>query len=185
MLHPPKDNKVVSWSDASYREGPNGGIAKLRYILTSCSSGSSIGGVCMIPQWFLGLLPRRGSQILVAELIAPMVMIFHEHRHLKGTSGIVFVDNMAALCALATGASKVADVDALSFASRLWLLKIACDLWYEYVASASNISDGGSRIGVQDKLAASAGISFREVSFPAFPDWRTAEPAVWTNLLVA
>ena len=183
MLHPVKDRRVAAWTDASFYLSGSEGVAKLCYIFVDGNSGIATGGTCRIPAWFLETLPERGSQILVAELVAPMVMIYYEKEAFTNVSGVAFIDNMAALCALASGSSKVADVDALSYAVRLWSLKLACDLWWEYVPSPSNIADGGSRAGVTDEVAAAAGITLREVTFPPFPIWSTASPETWLGLV--
>ena len=54
--------------------------------------------------------------------------------------------------------------------------------WWEYVPSASNIADGGSRTGVRDPVAASVGIALTQLPFPAaLRDLVHALPEAWSH----
>ena len=84
------------------------------------------------------------------------------------------------LCAHGGQASVRTDLGSIAFGVHLCLAKRAVRAWWDYVPSASNIADGGSREGVTDPVAAAAGISLRQVGFPmSLRELIYAKPASW------
>ncbi len=63
------------------------------------------------------------------------------------------------------------------------MAKINAIVWWEYVASASNISDGGSRVGTDCPAAREMGIPLRVVPFKlpprSFPYIRMTDWDAW------
>ena len=57
-------------------------------------------------------------------------------------------------------------------------------MWLEHVDSRANPTDGGSRVGVSDPLAAALGVELKAVPFPPWPaDVLNFSPDAWCELL--
>ena len=111
-----------------------------------------------------------------------MMAVYYEHELLSNSYNVFFIDNMSVLCAAVLGHSSHVDMSSLLFALNLRLTDIRCNPWWEYVPSASNIADGGSRIGVCDKVAADAGILLEQKEFPAWPtNFMSMRLSEWRN----
>ena len=65
---------------------------------------------------------------------------------------IWFVDNEAACSTLVRGASRESDVNDIAELTHLHSLKLRCRIWYEWIDSKSNPSDGLSRQGLDCPL---------------------------------
>ena len=63
------------------------------------------------------------------------------------------MDNTGALASLIAGASSVWDVSAVVAVYQALVAKLNCRVWLEHVESATNVSDGVSRDGVDDSFA--------------------------------
>ena len=66
------------------------------------------------------------------------------------TSGVWYVDNVAALMALVKGRSESQELDVIAQSMHLLLFHVRCNLWFEWVQSHSNWADAISRLGLQD-----------------------------------
>ena len=88
---------------------------------------------------------------------------------------------MAVLSCLILGRSRELDLGALTFGIHLRCFHLGTAPWWEYVRSGANVSDGGSRVGVTDPVAAALGIRLRPVSFPALPPVLTCSFKDWTD----
>ncbi len=51
-----------------------------------------------------------------------------------------------------------------------WTPPVGDAAWSEHAESQANLSDGGSRLGTSDPMAALAGFSLRQVQCPAWPN---------------
>ena len=164
---PPR--RVTVYTDASFHLDKQG-QERMRFCsIISCRLDRRWGFVSDVPESFLRCLPDRATQITTGEALAVWLSAFHFKEDLCDASAIFFLDNMGALCGLATGASKAADISALCVSLHVLLLRIACWPWFEYVQSKSNIADGGSRTGTSDAAAAEAGIRLNQIVFPDIP----------------
>ena len=143
--------------------------ARMCYLLAFPASGLKLGGVCDIPASFWAAFNARSTQIIAAELLTPLVCFFHEWRQLRGALVTAYIDNMSGLCMLVSGTARARDLSACSFATHLGLTLLGCRVWWEYVDSAANSADGGSRNGVLDAHAAALGFALRRVALPALP----------------
>ena len=76
---------------------------------------------------------------------------------------------MGVIHAVVNGASKPIDLAAFVQALHGRIVHLQATVWWDYVASKSNIADGGSRDGTTCEMSRKAGISLREVALPTFP----------------
>ena len=74
---------------------------------------------------------------------------------------------MAAVSALVLGASRAPDMCKLGMAFNLYASKLQCRVWQEWVPSASNIADDGSRRGPAQTSALSLGVTVTSVPLPS------------------
>ena len=65
-------------------------------------------------------------------------------------TGVWYIDNIASLMSLLKGRSDNEDLDHMSQLIHLLLFHLQCSLWFEWIQSKSNWSDGISRTGFQD-----------------------------------
>ena len=93
-------------------------------------------------------------EVCIAQL--ELLMVFQavvtfpdEFRH---ASGVWYIDNFASLMALIKGRSDNLDLDHLAQMIHLLLYHLHCSLWFEWVQSKSNWSDGISRDGFKDRF---------------------------------
>ena len=140
---------------------------KLCTIVANHSSKAGI--VCLAPPWLFPLLCKRKIQFVVGEIVAAYFAFLLFPAVLAESSVVGFVDNMGVIHTVVNGASTAVDLGSISTALHRRTVQLKCKVWWEYVASASNISDGGSRTGVACEVSRAAGISLREVDFPRLP----------------
>ena len=104
---------------------------------------------------------------------------------LKNTSAVFFIDNMVVKCNIVNGASKQLDAGSLTFALHLRLASLNTACWWEWIASESNCSDGGSRVGVgtvECPMAKSLGIILEHIEFPRLPrNFMWMRPCEWAE----
>ena len=92
-------------------------------------------------------LTERETQIIPLELMAAAGMLETYGEQLRGRDVLFFIDNQSVCCALVKGCSRSRDIQLLSTAWQLTLLKLGCRVWIEWVPSASNPADILSREG--------------------------------------
>ena len=78
-------------------------------------------------------------------------MLLNHAEEVRGRDVIFFVDNEAAVAACIRGASRCDDVGLIVQAIQWEALKLDCRLWFEWIDSKSNPSDGLSRDGLDDE----------------------------------
>ena len=61
-----------------------------------------------------------------------------------------FIDNEAAVASLIRANSLQPDVHLICLFAHAWIFKQGARIWYEWIDSASNPSDGLSRAGLED-----------------------------------
>ena len=88
---------------------------------------------------------------------------------LQGRSSVCFVDNMGVIHNIVNGAARAIDLSVLALSVHRLLAQLASTFWWEYVESASNIADGGSRDGISCQLAAAEGITLADFPFYGWP----------------
>ena len=68
----------------------------------------------------------------------------------RGKRGVWFVDNIAALMALVKGRSNKDLLDQMALQIHAALYALECWIYFEWIASEANWSDGVSRVGLDD-----------------------------------
>ena len=174
---------AVVVSDASYEEDESGvPHSRICYIVYDPTLTVRRGRVFDVPQSFLQRLRVRKNQIALMEALGPILALMFEPEFLSGCVATFWLDNMSSLSGFVQGSSRAADLGSLVFGAHLCLAKRAIRAWWDYVPSASNIADGGSRCGIGDPVAAAAGIQLSQESFPhALHDMVYATPESWSR----
>ena len=124
-------------------------------------------GRCLdIPPSFGECCTPRETQIMMAELVAPLIAIRSFPALFEGRAATFFNDNVAAVSALVLGASRAQDLSCLGLAFNLIAHSLSATCWHEWVPSASNIADDGSRRGAAETTAQAMGIAVSPQPFP-------------------
>ena len=154
----------------------------MRMCAIVATQSSARGVVCDVPPALYPLLVQRKSQIAVGELLAVCLAFRHFPEALAGESLISFVDNIAVIHIIVNGAASVPDLSVFAQALHRRIAELGISVWWEYVPSASNISDGGSRVGCSDPTALEAGIPLTEVTLCMPPDgFPASHPNAWRD----
>ena len=180
-LFPCTDIGPRVWTDASFEPAPLGQEApKMRLCAIVANSSARAGVVVDISPEFYLVLEQRETQITIGEMLGVMMAFKHYSSVLKSQSVICYGDNMGVIHAIVNGICKARDVSAFVLALQHKIVNLKCSVWWEYVASASNLADGGSRDGISCTMAESLGIPLKFVEchlppkgFPALSpeDW--------------
>lgn len=96
------------------------------------------------------------AQFELLMLLQALLTFLESFRH---CTGVWFIDSIASLMALIKGRSDNADLDRMAFMIHLLLYHLDCFLWFEWVQSQSNWSDGISRVGGRSIIR--SGVSIR------------------------
>ena len=112
---------------------------------------------------------QKKTQIVIGEMLAVMAAFLFFPQAFHKTSNICFVDNIGVICSVVKGDSRPADLANLVQALHFRMADLESLVWWEYVPSASNLSDGGSRVGTACELAEAAGIELVHKDFPNLP----------------
>ena len=179
-LQSAKLDKVVVFSDASWGEGDTVLGGRICWWVVCESRNIKRGAVCDVFPRHLNGFTERKTQIIAAELFGVLFALLFDFEGLEHTSAMFFIDNMSGLCALVAGSSKAPDLAGLASGTHLGLARRSVWAWFEFVDSASNPTDGGSREGVSCPLAKEMGIPLRWVLFPSMPQaFPRPSPASW------
>ena len=170
------------WTDASYSIDEAGiPTCKLFAIVQpkeECSKPKGI--VLQVPPATLHLFQHRKQQIHMGELLAPLCAVLEWPEMFADTGAIAYIDNMGVLCNIVNGSSRAFDAGTLVFALHLQLARLNSTIWWEWVESDSNCSDGGSRVGICCPLAEHLGIQMVERQFQELPhDFLRLSPRGW------
>ena len=129
------------------------------------------------------MLCPRETQITIGEMLAVFLAFKFFPEELRNQSTVSFVDNMGVIHSVVNGASRAIDLAAFVQALHMRIVYLKVTVWWDCVASKSNIADGGSRDGVTCEMSRKAGISLREVELPlpppSFPYTPAQEWAAW------
>jgi len=125
------------------------------------------------PAWLMDLLRSHklaGSyigQLELAAAAAPYFSLPHDSR--RDRAVMHYVDNQGACYGLIHGRSKDADANRLIFVVNMRAAVLKCDVWYDYVPSASNIADLPTRLDA--KAFARLEAIARRVPLRLPPEW--------------
>ena len=133
------------------------------------NDSAKIGVVYDAPPEFFDKLIMRESQIAIGEMFAIFLAFVAAPKAFANVSSINFVDNMGVIHTVVNGASSQIDQGSLTMALHRKMAALCATIWWEYVPSQSNISDGGSRTGVTCELAKQAGIELSYLNCKPLP----------------
>ena len=124
------------------------------------------GGTCVVPdhvaqQW----IPRK-QQIYLGETLCALVLLLLYPGHFRDTDCLWFIDNQASLVACISGGSREQDVHEVAHMSAILRSRLGMRIWFEWVDSDSNPSDGLSRDGLCDVWSQAQDWHLEEVPFP-------------------
>ena len=114
--------------------------------------------------------PEAETHIMRIEALGILSGVIYLAQLLTGRSVIWFVDNSSALGALLKGRSRDPMLHTIVQIIHLLLFVLDTRVWWEWVESKSNWSDGSSRLYLKCPWARRNGFSMREVTQP----WITA-----------
>ena len=117
-------------------------------------------------QWISVLEPLE-NLIFAVESFCSLLVPFNLLHLFRGRDLLWFVDNKAAAAALTRGSSCPSDVERIVQVASILMLKLGARLWVEWMNSASNPSDGLSRIGITDLWTVSQGWPLSVASLPS------------------
>ena len=120
----------------------------------------------------LGVWQNPTQPIALVEQAAVILGIIHFKDILRGRSVLWFEDNSAVLAGLVKGSSSAPELDQGVAVAHLLLAALQVRVWFEYVESASNWSDGVSRELDQDPWAKDNGFPVAMAQVPQWP-WTT------------
>ena len=116
----------------------------------------------------------RNQQVFIAETLAVLAATLEHKELFRGRDVIWFVDNIGALQVLIKGNSSQYDAGNVCAAAHLYWASMGTRVWFEWVASDDNPSDGLSRDGLHD-----------EWTLAQRPQWTIAEylAPLWFSLI--
>jgi len=127
---------------------------------------------------------------MAAELLGPLLGLAYGGHCVADTATTLWVDNLSALCAIVKGGSKRHDLACVACGIQFGMHLLRVKGWVDYVPSESNLTDGGSREGITDPMAAAQGVRLLDIldfTLPAsFPftspdDWHEWWKAAYTK----
>ena len=151
---------AILYSDASYSPSE----ARLGWVVFFPDRHRKPEGVTVkVSDATLHSMNVRATQVFPCEALAVTHALLTYERELAGADILSFVDNEAACAAFIKGSSSSTDVDHLVSVAHLVACRANIRVWYEWVDSDSNISDGLSRQGLEDPFAISQGWQLNEL----------------------
>ncbi|CAE8598126.1 unnamed protein product, partial [Polarella glacialis] len=165
LLGPPLA-AVKVYSDASFEPPLK---AKLGYVIFMNDDSRPIGRTAVIPELLMEQFIARKTQITPCEAFCGVVVPFNNLELLRGRDVVWFIDNTAALSILIKGASSLHDLNSIATVMHLLMAKVGCRIWFEWIDSDSNPSDGLSRDGLEDEWTRSQGWDLGTALMPEWP----------------
>ena len=136
---------LIIYSDASFEND----TLRLGWVIM-WRTDTPCGVTCTVPQRVISSWQPRSQQIYPGEtLCGLLVPWFHGHA-LADLDVLWFVDNEAVVASLFRGGSSQADVHTMVQLAQYLLQHFRIRVWFEWIDSHSNPSDGLSRVGLLD-----------------------------------
>ena len=127
-----------------------------------------LGLTAVVTKELLAALLVRKQQITQAETLVAALVLQEVPHALQDVDALWFIDNQGAEAGLISGYSGALDSAAMLGVTHICLAALNCRVWWEYVASELNPSDGLSRAGLKDPWTLQQGWDLRECQLP---DW--------------
>ena len=149
---------VTVYSDASFQQDFHELPAqervhpRLGWVIFHHNAGPRpLGRTESLPEAALSMFTPRATQIFACEAIAIPEAVMNDAEALAGRDITWFIDNEPACSSFIRGCSKCEDVSEVVAIGLLQLQKLNCRVWFEWIDSEANPSDGLSREGLQDR----------------------------------
>ncbi|CAE8593271.1 unnamed protein product, partial [Polarella glacialis] len=165
LLGPPLA-AIKIYSDVSFEPPMK---AKLGNVIFMNDGSRPIGRTAVIPELLMEQFVARKTQITPFEAFCGVVVPFNHLELLRGRDVVWFIDNTAALSILIKGASSLHDLNSIATVMHLLMAKVGCRIWFEWIDSDSNPSDGLSRDGLEDEWTKGQGW---DLGIAILPDWQ-------------
>ena len=153
--------RVIVASDAA-QDAPRQGSAGS---LVVDGPGQRFAYVMDVTEDLFCLWSNDEAKIAQLELMIVLMTIGHAIEHFRGQPGIWWIDNIAALMAVVRGRSTNSELDQMAGAIHAILYSAKCPMFFEWVHSPDNWSDGISRQGIHDEW-------YQQHGFAVIPDLR-------------
>ena len=150
------------YTDASFEDGQ----LRLGWVIFGASP-IPVGGTTLVPDEVLCQWKARTQQIFPGEALAALVVPHICRDVVQGRDLLWFVDNEAAVASLVRASSSELDVLFLVQQAHLQLHSLNTRVWFEWIDTESNPSDGLSRAGLDDEWTQRQGWLVHEFSFPS------------------
>jgi hypothetical protein len=166
---------LVIYSDASWPSRRDGSkeivIPRIGWVIFDpLDPGPPRGFSMRVEDSVLKHLIVREQQILAVEAFAAAAAPWASPEIFRGRDSIWFVDNSSAVSTLIRGSAKPEDIDNISAMVTLQNSILDHGVWFEWIDSDSNPSDGLSRLGLEDPWTLEQGWKLAEVSEIAWSD---------------
>ena len=152
---------VRVYSDASFEQNQ----LRLGWIIFG-DSPRPMGGTCLVPDLVLQQWKARDQQIFPGETLAGLLVPWVHRPLFRWKDCIWFIDNSGAVSSLIRCTSSQEDVHQLVQFSAVLVHSLHARIWYEWIDSESNPSDGLSRDGLKDQWTLAQPWEVAEYSFP-------------------
>lgn len=170
---------LVIYSDASFEDG----VLRLGWVIFGATD-PPVGRTCAVPASVLSSWIPRIQQISPGETLCGLLVPTIHPDLLRHRDALWFVDNECAVSALIRASSRQPDIHQIAQFSQAAYHSLQCRVWFEWIDSASNPSDGLSRSGLLDEWSQQQGWTLAEVVFPAslLPEnfWQSFTEAVFS-----
>ena len=109
-----------------------------------------VGMAASLPPEVLALFNERHQQITPCEAILSIIVPHNLPQAMANRDVIWFIDNQAACQLLTKGCSTSSDLCFIASLAHLMFARLRCRVYFEYIESHANPSDGLSRAGLED-----------------------------------
>ena len=139
------------YSDASYDLHADV-VAGIGFVLfDAAASCPPIGMAGTLEPHVLGLFEQRHQQITPCEALLSVIVPHNLGSRMAGRDILWYIDNQAACQILTIGSSSQSDLCFISSLAHLLFARLNCRIFWEYIESDANPSDGLSRRGLLDE----------------------------------
>ena len=143
--------------------------ARLGFVVFPASTSVTPVGMSVdVPVDVLAQLVPRQQQIAVCEAVLGVVVPYNVPHLLSGCDVIWYIDNQSACQLLVKGSSSHEDMSVVAALTHLMLARLGCRVYFEYIESEANPSDGLSRDGLLDSWTQAQGWTLLQAELPPF-----------------
>ena len=153
---------MTIYTDASFEKGE----LRLGWVLFFPPPQQTLAGTCLVPEAVLSDWKPRVQQIFPGETLAVLVIPLLYPNLIRNMDALWFIDNQAAVSAAITGSSKEGDIHEIAHYAAVLRANLSFRVFFEWVDSDSNPSDGLSRLGLECPWTQKQPWQIEEFAFP-------------------